>query len=438
MSLSRHLCVQYRCGPNCGPNKSGTHFLESECGPKLVMPTVTTRNLMSVPDGRHPICEGLHLRVRGKYRYFIFRYQLNGKRRDLQLGTASTMTLQEARDEALKCRLLVAKGVDPLLVREVDESVRKGKVNNGKTFGEFYPAAMADFLQIRQVTPRTEANYRSVASNYLLPVLGPLPLTEITTQIVVDILRPIWTKKTPTAINVRFVLEHLLDIAIRDGLIAKNPATWRGNLAAYLPSSVKVHDVEHRVAPSLEELKKGMEWLLSSWGVSSKAAVFVALCACRLSESLAGKWSEIDGAVFSVPPERRKDRQRVPFRIPLSKQALFILSQKDSKESPLIFESRLKPGVPCTKAAVLMSLRTALNRPNITVHGLRSTFRDWCAENGVDFFLAEACLCHKMGGDTQVAYLRTDLLDKRREVMQRWADEILPMEKLKEMSINWK
>ena len=393
---------------------------------------------MTLPNGRHPIADGLHLWVRDKYRYFVFRYQLDGRRRDLQLGVPGAMTIQQAKDEALKCRLLLAKGIDPLLVREVDSKTRKEKKTKGQTFGDFWQKAMSDFLGIRRVTEKTEKNYRAVIANHALPVLGSVPITEISTEMVADLLRPIWVKATPTAISVRFVLEHLFDIAIRDGLISKNPAIWRGNLALYLPSTVKVHNVEHRAAPTLDELRAAMEPLLCSWGVSAKAAVFVALCACRLSEALEGRWHEINKDVFSVPPERRKDRQRVPFRIPLSKQALFILSQKDSKTSPLIFESRVKPGVPCTKAAVLMSLRTALNRPNITVHGLRSTFRDWCAENGVDFFLAEACLCHKMGGDTQVAYLRTDLLDKRREVMQRWADEILPMEKLKEMSINWK
>lgn len=157
------------------------------------------------------------------------------------------------------------------------------------------------------------------------------------------------------------------------------------------------------------------------------------ITACRVNESSRAEWSELapDGRTLDVPPERRKDRKPVPHRVPLSTQAQAILKHIKG-ERRHIFESRNAKGVPVTKAAILLAFRVATGSKTVTVHGCRSAFSSWCAENGVNPEVREACLMHSMGTASAQAYQRSDLLDQRRALMQAWADEILPMDVLRE------
>ena len=244
------------------------------------MPTVTAKNLQTLPDGEHTVCDNLFLRVRGKSRVFIFRYvsPTDGTRRKLSIGPVTRMPLPEARNEAARCRLLLAKGVDPKAARDAlaqrEEPEPQPEV---VTFGEFWRPALHEYAKIRRIEQKTVDTYEGQLENHLVPKLGNLPLSEITPAVVADALRDVWTHRHTTGINARMVLEQLFTIAIRDGLMTSNPALWRGNLSLFLPPTTKVHVVKHREAPTLTMLREALPRLLSAEGVSGKCVAFTIL-----------------------------------------------------------------------------------------------------------------------------------------------------------------
>lgn len=399
--------------------------------------TVSQKGIRKLEDGAYRVAPNLILRVRtrpsGTSRTYFFRYQRSGKRTDLSLGSADVLTLQEAKEEAMKCQLLLARGIDPKEVR--DAELKAQEMMDGpheQTFQEFFDYGMAEMAKWRQMTPRVLKTYTGQAAAYALPVLGPMKLSSITVKDVVSVLEPIWKTKTPTAINLRMILEMLFSIAVREGLMTGNPATWRGNVQLYLPSTTRVHKTEHRPAIDVALLSKVCRNLSTAAGVGAKATLFCILTASRIGEATGARWDEIDfeSKTWSVPPERRKDRKPFPHRVPLSDQAVALLESMP-KKSVLIFAGPYTTRREIAKTSCMNAIRVALARavtdpPEISIHGCRSTFRDWAAENGIDPALAEKALMHKTGSDTEVAYQRSDLLEQRRPVMQRWADAILP------------
>ena len=395
------------------------------------MATVSAKNLRTLPPGRHLIESGLYLVVRGKSRKYFLRYSLNGRRRDLALGDPATKTLTVVKQEAARCRALIAQGIDP---KEERDKARKTKSEKPETFGEFFERVFPVYLAKRHYKKNgTDKMYRAIIETYGIPILRDIPVRDLRLQHIRACLDPIWEKIPFQARKLSWLLEHLLNLARIEGIHeGQNPAQWRGNLEAFYPRVRALHPVRHREALAVEELRDALRKMLEHPSLQALAIALVALCASRVSEIKDAKWDEVDfsTATLSIPPERRKDGKPFPHRVPLSRQAMKIFSlakEKTTTVSPFIF-----PGISgrALNRGNFVATLKKYSRPDATMHGLRSTFRDWAAETGVQDALAEKQLMHAYGSVVVQAYQRSDLLEQRRPVMQQWADEILPYETL--------
>ena len=381
---------------------------------------ITSKNVFTVEDGNHTVAPNLILVVRGNTRRFVFRYSENGKRTDKALGPARKLSLSDAKALADELRSKLALGEEIKTRRERKEKENTPDVPVFKTY------AIETINRLQEVkcwrNKKHAQQWRNTIEQYAFPFIGEKPINEITREDVLNILKPIWLEKNETASRVRGRLENILAYAVTDGILPSNPAAWRGNLDRYLAPQSKVKVVKHHEAMPFEQLQEKVKCLIPANNRTRQVILFTILTASRIGESVPACWNEIDfkNRVWSVPPERRKDGKPFPHRVPLSTQAIDLLNSIE-RQGEKIFED------PDRKASSRYSLTGLLKRmtgTDATMHGFRSTFRDWCAENDVPEILAEKSMMHQTGDAVVQAYQRSDLLEQRREVMQRWADAV--------------
>lgn len=385
------------------------------------MAKVTAKNIFTLPEGRHSVAPNLNLRVRDGKRTYVLRYCIGGKRKDKHLGSANELSLTEAKRLADKLRSELAEGKLPRTAR--DKLAEKLKEADAPTFEKYALEAIEKIASVRVwKNAKHKAQWFATVRAYAFPVLGKKKLSEIKKADVLEVLRPIWATKTETASRVRGRLENIFSYAVTDGLMEFNPAIWRGNLDRDLPPPSKIQIVEHHEAMSLDVLQEKITCFYPASDRTRQVILFTILTASRVGESVPARWDEIDweNRIWSVPPERRKDQKPYPHRVPLSDQAMELLSSIEKKGEEIF----------CLKADDLGSryslahLLQRITKTTATMHGFRSTFRDWAAENGVPDTIAEKCLMHVTGNAVVQAYQRSDLLEQRREVMQAWADAV--------------
>lgn len=385
------------------------------------MAKVTAKNIFTLPEGRHSVAPNLNLRVRDGKRTYVLRYCIGGQRKDKHLGSADDLSLTEAKRLADKLRSELAEGKLPQTAR--DKLAEKLKETDAPTFEKYALDAIEKIASVRVwKNAKHKAQWFATVRAYAFPVLGKKKLSEIKKADVLEVLRPIWSSKTETASRVRGRLENIFSYAVTDGLMEFNPAIWRGNLDRDLPPPSKIQIVEHHEAMPLEVLQEKISCLYPADTRTRQVILFTILTASRVGESVPARWDEIDweNRIWSVPPERRKDQKPYPHRVPLSDQAMELLNSIERKGEEIF----------CLKADDLGSryslahLLQQMTDTTATMHGFRSTFRDWAAENGVPDTIAEKCLMHVTGNAVVQAYQRSDLLEQRREVMQAWADAV--------------
>lgn len=381
---------------------------------------LTQADVRRLPDGNHNFGQGLYLRVSGESRTWAIRIQINGKRSFRGLGTSQLMTLAQARVACAKKKAEMLGG-DTLTKKEKADEQKRQEMKS-PAFEDVWELAVDARERVAGWKGEKQSlQWRSSLRDYALPVLGKLDVAGISRHDILRVLQPIWMTKTDTATKVRNRLEIIFDYFIREGLREKeNPARWKGCLEFDLPSAFKNRVRHHHEAPTLADLCKAAPRLIETG--TGRCALFGILTACRLSEFLKARWTEIDfkTKTFNVPPERRKDGKPIPHRVPLSSQAIALLKLLD-KNCDFVFAG--KTAATYCLDAPRQALRDATLKP-ITMHGCRSTFRDWCAETGVDPVVAEKCLMHATGNEVEQAYQRSDLLEQRRKVMQAWADVV--------------
>lgn len=386
-------------------------------------------NLTTLPDGKYKVEQNLFFFVRseGTSRIFVFRYQFANVRREISLGQVPPLTITSAKAEATKCRALLAKGIDPKTVREENRRKHKDKT---LTFEDFAESTLPEIIRLKHLKPATITSWKGPLKNHILPVIGKLPLVDITSKDICKILNPIWETKTTIASRIRGQLEAYFTMAKRKGLYhGENPAMWKGNLEALFPPPSRIHMRKHQKAFSVEALRDQIQISLRQKKSVHYAFVFGALTATRQREFNDAKWDEIDfdDMTWTVPPERRKDGKPDPFVVPLSRQAAALLKSMPRQNEYLF------PGSYYNNRAVsryyVSTLVLYASGGSATMHGCRSTFRDWAAKAGADRVVAEKCLMHSLRS-VEESYQRDSLIDLRRELLQAWADEILPMEKL--------
>jgi integrase len=342
---------------------------------------------------------------------WVLRFAHNGKPRELGLGGYPTVSLADARDMALTARKQIAAGLDPIAARKADQAV--------PTFGALADEVVADLApSFRNVKDR--AAWSMTLSKYAAP-LRDKPVDRIETADVLAVLRPHWKDRRETASRLRGRIERVLNVAKAKGFRSgENPAAWRGHLENLL--SKRSHLTRgHHAAMSYSELPSFMEKLRVREGVTALALEFSILTAGRTGEVLGALWSEIDldAAVWTLPPERMKAGRE--HRVPLSEAAMAILVQmRSGRVSAHVF-----PGQRAGKPLAPIALEAVLRRMKIdtaTVHGFRSTFRDWLGnETHFPRELAEHALAHALGDRAEQAYRRGDALERRRAMMAAWA-----------------
>ena len=367
---------------------------------------------------------GLYLQVRGPAnRSWLYRFKLHGTAHLMGLGTVDDVALAEARDAAAAARKLVRQGIDPIAQRR---SLRAEHATQASvTFAQVASAYIAAHER-RWRNAKHRWQWRATLDSYAAPVLGKLPVAQVAVGDVMRVLEPLWRTRTETASRLRGRIEAVLDYATARGWRSgENPARWRGHLDHLLPSRRTVQRVQHHAALPWREIGAFMAALDEATSSAALALRFIVLTAARSGEALGARWSEIDmqEAVWTVPADRMKAARE--HRVPLSAGALAILREMAQLRTNPKLDGFVFPGgkvaQPLSGAALLVLLRR-VGRDDLTVHGFRSTFRDWCAEaTNYPREVAEAALAHTLRDRTEAAYQRGDLMEKRRRLMAEWA-----------------
>lgn len=399
---------------------------------------IKAKEVMTVPDGTYTIGDGLILKVRnnGSTRSWIFRYSISGKRKDYSIAPAKKMNLATAKAEAIRLQALVVSGIDIQAEKQKKKAQPKEVEEQMHPFDDFAREAYEQIKNLRgNLARETLRTHQIFLNRYCVTAFGKKPIEKVTTEDVVGFLLPIWTSKTATAKNVRALLDAIFSYAINRKIITRNPARWQGNLEFYLPAVSTIHRTEHHKAIDRYELKGRFRAQFNKSNRITALTIFTILTASRINETIGARWDELDfeKKIWTCP--RVKDRKREePHRVPLSEQAIELLKRMPRGASPFVFtmdvsdKSRKADG-----SSVLKRFRQDFET-DATIHGCRSTFRDWCAEEGKSFEAAEIQMQHKIGTAVTRSYFRSDLLEQRRVLMQEWADFLLPRNPQKEDS----
>ena len=372
--------------------------------------------------GRYADGAGLYLQVGPTgSKSWLLRFMRDGKAREMGLGAVHTVGLLEARKRAKKARLRLLDGVDPIQERVAAKTADRLTEARTITFAQCAAAYIKAHRKGWRNAKHAE-QWENTLETYCDPTFGALPVQAVDTSLVIKVLEPIWSEKTETASRLRGRIEKILDWArvrgYRDG---ENPARWRGHLDKLLPKRRDVQKVEHFAALPYAEIGPFMTALRLQEGNAARALELVILTAARTSEVINAHWSEIDldAKVWTIPAERMKAKRE--HRVPLSDAAVKLLkAMLERSEGEYVFAGG-KPDKPLSSMAML-ALLERMGRDDLTVHGFRSTFRDWAAEStNHPREVAEAALAHVISDKTEAAYRRGDLFEKRRKLMQQWA-----------------
>lgn len=373
-------------------------------------------------DGAYAVggVPGLQLQILGASRVWVLRFVLHDKRRRMGLGSYPAVSLAEAREQARLARSQIRAGIDPIEQRSSARETVVAAAAKSLTFAQ----AAEKFIAAHEdgwSNAKHRLQWVSTLGTYANPVIGQLPVAAIEQRHILQILDPIWRTKTETASRLRGRIEQVLNWAKVQGLReGPNPARWRDHLDLLLPAPEKVSPVKHLAAVPLSEARQVWQSIRDSGGMGALALQLQILTAGRSGEARGARWSELDlvNAVWVIPKERMKAKRE--HRIALPRQAVELLQQQPRiDDSDLVFpSSRNTPLSDMTLTAVMRRLK----RSEVP-HGWRSTFRDWvgdCTEYPSE--LAEIALAHAVGSKVEQAYRRGDMLEKRRSMMQEWAD----------------
>ena len=389
---------------------------------QLAVSSARTVETLAKP-GRHNAGDNLYLSItKAGSKRWVYLYVFGGQRRELGLGSAAKgfVSLAEARDKANEARKLISAGEDPIKV--MGKSARAIAERGIPSFGSFAD----DYLAAHGPKFRNDKHKAQWATTLqtFCATIRSRPIDEIATDDVLRVLQPIWSKIPETASRVRGRMENVLDAAkargYRDGM--DNPARWRGHLKALLPARQRLTRGHHAALP-YDELPEFLALLQTKQASAALALELCILTATRSGETLNAKWQEFDlkKAVWTVPAIRMKAGHE--HRIPLTARALEILHtlhKLRSEHNDHVFMGNAR-GKPLSNMAMSMLLKR-MERKDITVHGFRSTFRDWASEQtSFPHEVCEMALAHTIGNKAEAAYRRGDLFEKRRNLMDAWA-----------------
>jgi len=352
---------------------------------------------------------------------FRYRDRITGKLVELGLGSLKNLSLADARQKAAGLRKILLDGDDPKTVRNRKRAEVKTAAASMLTFDQAAERCIAD-KRPGWGNQKHAEQWKSTLATYASPVLGKLPVGSIDLPLIRKVLDPIWTTKNETASRVRQRIESVLAWATVSGYRkGDNPARWRGHLDHLLPKPSKVQNQEHYAALPYVEIGEFIKDLRSQKGVAALPLEFLILVAARTGEVIGATWEEFDleKAIWTVPAARMKAKKE--HIVPLSPRAKEIVVQlANDKVGDYVFRG-MKPGSPMSNMTMSAMLER-MERSDITVHGFRSTFRDWAGEKtNFPRELIEHALAHRLKDKAEAAYARSTMPEKRRGLMEKWA-----------------
>ena len=381
--------------------------------------------------GRYSDGGGLYLQVRAtrdterSNKSWVFRWGAGGKN-NMGLGSLKDLTLAEARVIAATHHQTVRNGGDPKRARHklrIEAKQRKEAI----TFEE----AAKTYIETKRdgwKNKKHAQQWTNTITAYASKEIGSTPCADVTIDQVLNILRPIWTTKNETATRLRGRIENILNWAgVTEGRSDDNPARWKGRLELLLPQISKRRRVNHHSALPYPQVPAMFIATEANYSLSAKALIFCVLTATRTTETIEASWSEIDldNQLWIIPKGRMKrDREH---RVPLSKKAVEVLKSISRKgDSKWVFNGQSRTRgkhMPLSNMAMLNYLKNTLGHSNQTVHGFRSSFRDWAAETtNHKREVIEHALAHQLADQAEAAYQRGDYMEKRKVLMNDWAD----------------
>jgi len=378
--------------------------------------------------GMHSDGGGLYLKVQTAVhstmpnKSWIFRWGAKGAN-TMGLGSLRDVSLSEARKFASECHRMVSRGINPRDERQKLKAQQVAQASSSITF----MVAAEQYIDTHQASWKSikhAQQWHNTLETYAFDKIGKVACADVTKAQVLNILKPIWTDKHETATRVRGRIESVLDWAIAKGYRAEaNPAVLKGNLQPLLPHFHKRQRVKHHNAMSYDDVPNFFATIKDDPTISARALVFCILTATRTSEAVNATWGEIDFAkrTWIIPKERMK--LRIEHRVPLASQVCEMLGFIKRAKNDFVFCSEIRKTKPISNMTMLQFLQRKEGLEKLTVHGFRSSFRDWAAEKGN--FPREVCeqaLAHALKDQTEAAYQRADYFEKRVVLMQEWAD----------------
>lgn len=401
--------------------------------PKKIHNALTPLQVKNAKPGRHVDGSGLHLLVKNSgAKSWVLRYRFEGKPHDvgisqcpeaielLQATGQTELTLAQVRDIAAIYRMQVRAGINPLEKRKTKAPTIKVSQAETTTLATSFKDAAIQYLRSREATWRNAKHrqqWRNTLTQYVYPHIGEMELSSITTKEVLEVLEPIWHTKSETANRVRGRIEAVIDYAkARGDFTGENPARWRGHLEKLLPARSRLSRGHHKAMPYLE-VPEFLTQLRERHAMAALALEFTVLTAGRTSEVLGATWDEIDfqQQIWTIPATRMKAGRE--HRVPLSPRAMEIINHTRQLNGTYLF-----PGPRGGKlSGMAMSMLLRRMEKDATVHGFRSSFRDWAGETTAHAHeVCEMALAHSVSDRTVAAYRRGDLFEKRLQLMVDW------------------
>jgi integrase len=365
---------------------------------------------------------GLYLRVAaGGSKGWVFRYRVHERLRDMGLGSIHALSLADARQAAAECRKQRQQGIDPIANRRAERAAQRIAEAKAMTFRQCAESYITDH-EASWRNAKHRAQWPNTLKAYVYPVFGDLPVQAVDTGLVMQIIQPLWKSRTETASRVRGRIESILDWAKAHGYCdGENPARWRGHIEKLLPARTKARIVVHLAALPYAEVGAFVAKVRRHDSAQARALEFLILTAARLGEVLGANWREIDlrDDIWTIPAARMKGGRE--HRVPLSSASVAVLKAMHAiRHGEFVFPGA-REGRPVAPITVL-TLAKQIGGTDTTLHGFRSSFRDWAAERTTfQREVVEMALAHAIPDAVEAAYRRGDLLDKRRRLMNDWA-----------------
>ncbi len=343
------------------------------------------------------------------------------------LGPLVDVSLADARAMAAEHRQTLRGGGDPLNARRRRREEEREARAKQRTFKD----CAEDYIESHSVKWKNAKHadqWRNTIATYAYPKLGSALVSSIDAEMIEAALKPIWNTKSETASRVRGRIESILDYAtVKRYRVGDNPARWKGNLEELLPARTDV--VQHLSALPYSDIHGFMQKLREVRGFAPRALEFTILTAMRTGAVIGARWDEIEKDVWTIPADRMKRKQRrgedpQPHKVPLSKSALILLDDLPRLDGPWVFPGH-KAGAHLSNMAMLTVIKRYMGRKDVTVHGFRSAFKDWASEHtNYEAIVSEVALGHTVDSKVERAYRRGELLEKRRRLMEEWAEYV--------------